>query len=184
MTPDNLRDVLAEATAPPRDCHPEDYCHRCGGPNISWYTPSGVWNPVMRPEGESGKWSEIICPQCFVELAGGGTWALIPVKDDGEAWTSADERTAIVAKARAEQAAADRERVEAVLDGPTIDGADRARLRAALVSFSCDCPPCPGRGNDGHGLTHCAECCFGSGVEADPDCPTHGRAALDSEGGV
>ena len=40
----------------------------------------------------------------------------------------------------------------------------------------CHCPPCPGRGNDGHGLTHCAECCFGSGVEADEDCPVHGRA--------
>lgn len=41
----------------------------------------------------------------------------------------------------------------------------------------CACPPCPGRGNDGHGMTHCAECCFGTGVEADEDCPTHGRAA-------
>ena len=42
----------------------------------------------------------------------------------------------------------------------------------------CECPPCPGRGNDGHGLTHCAECCYGSGVEADPGCPIHGEAAL------
>lgn len=40
----------------------------------------------------------------------------------------------------------------------------------------CDCPPCPGRGNDGHKMTHCAECCFGSGVEADIDCPVHGAA--------
>lgn len=40
---------------------------------------------------------------------------------------------------------------------------------------ACDCQPCPGRGNDGHGLTHCAECCFGSGVEADIDCPIHGE---------
>lgn len=39
---------------------------------------------------------------------------------------------------------------------------------------ACECPPCPGRGNDGHGLTHCAECCFGTGVEADLDCPIHG----------
>lgn len=30
----------------------------------------------------------------------------------------------------------------------------------------CECPPCPGRGNDGHGLTHC---------------PTHGRAALRAD---
>lgn len=39
----------------------------------------------------------------------------------------------------------------------------------------CHCPPCSGRGSDGHGMNHCAECCFGSGVEADPDCPKHGR---------
>lgn len=47
----------------------------------------------------------------------------------------------------------------------------------------CPCPPCPGRGNDGHGMTHCAECCFGSGVVADEDCPKHGRAVL-TEGGA
>jgi hypothetical protein len=33
------------------------------------------------------------------------------------------------------------------------------RLRAEVV-------PCPGRGLDGHGMRHCAECCFGSGIEA------------------
>lgn len=42
----------------------------------------------------------------------------------------------------------------------------------------CVCPPCPGRGNDGHGLSHCAECCMGTGVEADLDCPVHGWAAV------
>ena len=51
-------------------------------------------------------------------------------------------------------------------------------LRAAL-SPTCECPPCPGRGNDGHGLTHCAECCVGSGVEADPECPKHGASPTD-----
>jgi len=50
--------------------HPEDYCHRCGGPNISWHTDSETWNRVMRPNGETGRWGEIICPICFVELAG------------------------------------------------------------------------------------------------------------------
>lgn len=44
----------------------------------------------------------------------------------------------------------------------------------------CGCPPCPGRGNDGHGMTHCAECCFGSGVEADLGCPIHGETAVES----
>jgi hypothetical protein len=42
----------------------------------------------------------------------------------------------------------------------------------------CQCPPCPGRGNDGHRMTHCAECCFGSGVEADIDCLTHGLTSV------
>lgn len=46
----------------------------------------------------------------------------------------------------------------------------------------CQCPPCPGRGNDGHGMTHCAECCFGTGVEADPGCPVHGEDAGERVG--
>ena len=51
------------------------------------------------------------------------------------------------------------------------------RLAADVGAALCDCPPCPGRGNDGHGLSHCAECCFGSGVEADIDCLVHGVVA-------
>ena len=43
---------------------------------------------------------------------------------------------------------------------------------------SCECPPCPGRGNDGHVLTHCAECCMGTGVEADLTCPIHGDPSV------
>jgi hypothetical protein len=85
------------------DRHPEDYCHRCGGPNISWFTPGAVWDPVMRPiPGAPWKWQEIICPPCFVELAtnGGaqGSWTLLPAKDDGETYTSADERAAVRAE--------------------------------------------------------------------------------------
>lgn len=45
----------------------------------------------------------------------------------------------------------------------------------------CQCPPCPGRGNDGHRMSHCAECCFGTGVEADPGCPVHGEDAVEQE---
>ena len=48
----------------------------------------------------------------------------------------------------------------------------------------CKCPPCPGRGNDGHGMTHCAECCFGTGVEADPECPIHGYRAITPGSGA
>jgi hypothetical protein len=46
------------------------------------------------------------------------------------------------------------------------------------VCSECGCPPCPGRGNDGHRMTHCAECCFGTGVKADPSCPVHGLPAI------
>lgn len=60
-----------------------------------------------------------------------------------------------------------------VIEDARVDAAD------PTAHDGCDCPPCPGRGNDGHGMTHCAECCFGTGVEADPDCPTHGERAAD-----
>lgn len=50
----------------------------------------------------------------------------------------------------------------------------RALDGATQDARTCHCPPCPGRGTDGHGMTHCAECCFGSGVEADEGCPVHG----------
>lgn len=56
-------------------------------------------------------------------------------------------------------------------------------LRRTHELFLCGCPPCPGRGNDGHRMTHCAECCFGTGVEADLDCPIHGEAAMTSRPG-
>ena len=36
------------------------------------------------------------------------------------------------------------------------------RLEAEVV-------PCPGKGLDGNGMQHCAECCFGSGVRATTD---------------
>jgi hypothetical protein len=52
------------------DFHPEHFCHRCGNRNISWHVDSAVWNRVMRPNGEDGRWGEIICPTCFVDLAG------------------------------------------------------------------------------------------------------------------
>lgn len=51
--------------------HPEDYCHRCGGPNVHWAAPSPLWNAVMRPDGPESPWlwQEIICPVCFAGLA-------------------------------------------------------------------------------------------------------------------
>lgn len=56
----------------------------------------------------------------------------------------------------------------------------RARLRRPVVDAEpCSCSPCRGRGNDGHGLSHCAECCFGTGVEEyDPGCPRLDHRAM------
>jgi hypothetical protein len=48
--------------------HPEEICHRCGGPNVSWFSGSVVWNPVMRKDGKD-KFDGIVCPTCFAILA-------------------------------------------------------------------------------------------------------------------
>jgi hypothetical protein len=59
------------------DFHPEDYCHRCGNPNPSWWVAGPVWNLVIRTDREPGdRWNEIICPSCFAELAGDITFEL------------------------------------------------------------------------------------------------------------
>lgn len=64
---------LADALAvlPSREtqsAHPEGYCHRCGGKNLSWAVENDLWNAAMRPNGEDGRWGEIICPACFAEI--------------------------------------------------------------------------------------------------------------------
>lgn len=51
----------AEATAQ----HPEDYCHKCGGPNVVWFAPNSLWNKSVREANQP----EILCPVCFVRLA-------------------------------------------------------------------------------------------------------------------
>jgi hypothetical protein len=86
ITLDALRDRQRRDGWP--DIHPEDYCHRCGGPNVSWFVDSPVWNAVMRPDGPDSpwRWQEIICPPCFIELAGGGTWELKP--SHGTRWAA------------------------------------------------------------------------------------------------
>jgi hypothetical protein len=55
--------------------HPENYCQRCGRPNICWFAPNVVWNAVNPTEG-------ILCPVCFVQTAESqgiqGSWKLHP----------------------------------------------------------------------------------------------------------
>lgn len=67
--------------------HPEQVCHRCLGPNVSWVAPSPLWNEVMRGGDINGPWQygEIICPTCFAVLAEAagvatGSWMLRPDK--------------------------------------------------------------------------------------------------------
>lgn len=86
----------------------------------------------------------------------------------------------------------DADGIEALVERSSLGTPEAAALRATvsderaaqivarvkeLEAAGCQCPPCPGRGNDGHGMTHCAECCFGTGVKADPGCPVHGEDA-------
>jgi hypothetical protein len=72
----HVRAALASAeqrarTQPAADAHPEDYCHRCGGPNVSWAAPSPLWNAVMRGGDINGRdlFNGIVCPLCFAVLA-------------------------------------------------------------------------------------------------------------------
>lgn len=63
------------------DFHPEDFCHRCGGRNVSsWYVDSAHFAAAL---GAVPAWQGIVCPGCFVvlhERATGQqcTWKLEP----------------------------------------------------------------------------------------------------------
>lgn len=61
-----LQPFAAASLAAPKDeaVHPEDYCHKCFRPNISWFVPNELWNKAVRAAGEP----EILCPVCFVQL--------------------------------------------------------------------------------------------------------------------
>jgi hypothetical protein len=63
------------------DFHPEDFCHQCGRPNISWWADSDRWNLAV--EGLGRGVVEILCPCCFVERWEKATglraaWHLVP----------------------------------------------------------------------------------------------------------
>lgn len=46
-------------------------CGRCGGENVSWHTPSPLWNFVMRSNRIDGPriWNDLVCIPCFVVVA-------------------------------------------------------------------------------------------------------------------
>lgn len=76
------------------DFHPEDFCHRCGGPNTTWWVANDVWDYVMRPGGAWEQWNGIICPSCFGEMAGCHFELKIdPETRDGKAFLAELERT-------------------------------------------------------------------------------------------
>ena len=65
------------------DFHPEDYCHRCGIGNISWWIDSDRFNTAMGGLPDGHAWNGIVCIQCFVELHQAATgltcsWTLTP----------------------------------------------------------------------------------------------------------
>lgn len=50
------------------DCHPEDFCHRCGAKNPSWWTDRETWLAATRSwAAETGR-EGICCPTCFAEM--------------------------------------------------------------------------------------------------------------------
>lgn len=64
------------------DFHPEDYCHRCGGRNPSWWVDSDRFNMAFGPP-EQHPYQGIVCPGCFVEAHEKATglhctWMLVP----------------------------------------------------------------------------------------------------------
>lgn len=61
--------------------HPEDFCQKCGGENVSWVVPSDRFNLAMQAIGRDR--GAIVCPVCFVKAhrkATGltATWELVP----------------------------------------------------------------------------------------------------------
>ena len=65
-----IREIQDQRAKGWTDFHPEDFCHRCGGRNLSWWIDNDAWNAVMRPEGPDSpwQWNEIICPACFADV--------------------------------------------------------------------------------------------------------------------
>ena len=54
---------IEEHRGPNKTLHPEAICEECGGPNVTWFTVSDLWNKVARrPDGSD----PMLCPVCFI----------------------------------------------------------------------------------------------------------------------
>lgn len=72
--------------------HPEDFCGKCGRPNVVWFAPSPLWNKAVRAKGEC----EILCPVCFVQLAEAAgipatAWVVMPERPNDDYQDAAEE---------------------------------------------------------------------------------------------
>lgn len=74
--------MTTPATPHPTRPDPEDTCDDCGRPNTRWWVDSGLWNHVIRPQGETAD-EPMLCPVCFVVRAervivAPPSWQLLP----------------------------------------------------------------------------------------------------------
>lgn len=53
---------------PVRGYEEDEYCRRCGGPNVIWAAASPLWNYVMRGNDINGesRHSDLVCIPCFI----------------------------------------------------------------------------------------------------------------------
>lgn len=50
------------------DFHPEDFCHRCGRRNPTWFTDQPTWLAATSERAVETGHEGIYCPSCFVDL--------------------------------------------------------------------------------------------------------------------
>lgn len=95
------------ATPAEHRSHPEDYCQRCGGPNVVWFAPNELWNQVM------GSGDGIVCPVCFVKAAErvgiSAVWCVTPDSPEhrSQAFREGMERAKQIAVAICDEAVRD-----------------------------------------------------------------------------
>lgn len=85
--------------------HPEATCEDCGLGNVTWFSPSDVWNAVCRPPGYAG--DPMICPMCFMrraEASGFGSVGWLVIPSDGD-WGPVDRADMLTTAAAMSDAA-------------------------------------------------------------------------------